>query len=123
MAKSHQKASFPDSSYPFDNSYQVEFHPTRCYFSECKEDRINFLIKCVDSDCQKWFCNKICTNGQKKGSHLFQHLKDELHNTIELNHQINSRFKNLRCSSCKTRNIFSLGYVTKKNSLMTQICA
>ena len=51
MAKSHQKASlvsFPDYYSESENTDSI-----KCYFFQCKEDRINFLIKCIDSDCHK----------------------------------------------------------------------
>ena len=76
--------------------------PSCCY---CGCQNPKGLILC--NICRKWFCNCI---SMREGSHAFMHLSVAHHNSVSTHPSSVFKGTTLRCSSCKSTNVFDLRF-------------
>lgn len=96
-------------------SNHTNYDPYTMKCDYCPNTHRADLIKCISSDCNRYFCYNRLVSGTRT-SHIISHLKTASHNSIEIYSEISESFHRPSCSGCKTSNIFSLGYIfhTKK---------
>jgi RNA helicase (UPF2 interacting domain)/AAA domain len=98
-------------SYRNKRSYDDDEEYRKCFI--CGEGRERLLFKCIDHACNEWYCNKI-TPGTTPSSHVYYHLNLRGHNVIKPNNIILARYGDLKCFECSNRNVFSLGFLSRK---------
>jgi regulator of nonsense transcripts 1 len=79
-----------------------------CAYCGCHNKQA--VVKCLGKDCNKWFCN----GGMSNGSHLIMHLVKSRHKEIQLHPESPLKDAGLECHSCKTTNVFMLGFMPAK---------
>lgn len=85
----------------------INEEPVRC--SYCYNSDPASLLQC--KICNKWFCNST-ELGQ--GSHIYLHLSLSKHRCVKTTPQSRFHGANLKCSKCKSNNVFDLRYDSRR---------
>lgn len=82
----------------------------RCAY--CGINNQNYLVKCNEKDCQRWFCDGRLD--EFSASHIVFHLTKSKHKEIFLNDNSPIGEMVLECYSCACKNIFLLGFLESR---------
>jgi regulator of nonsense transcripts 1 len=69
----------------------------------------NLLVRCIEKDCQRWFCNGRVDD--YSASHAVFHLTKSKHKEVFVGEQSQVGEMVLECYSCSSKNIFLLGFL------------
>ena len=95
-------------------------NPIICGYCQCKSN--DLLIKCIDANCNRWFCNSDLVKGAV-GSHIYLHLNKSNHKVIELHRNRHCKIGKIECKICKEDKVFSLGMHVYSHELYCRQCS
>ena len=111
---SHQNSFISVASCPASGINQM-----MCEY--CKTKNHETLIKCIDEHCNRWFCNSDKVKGAG-GSHIFLHLKKANHKVVDLHPLRQCKFGKIKCISCTSDKVFSLGILLDTRQIYCRMC-
>lgn len=79
------------------------------------------MVRCVDKNCGKWFCNSSAGNYAGGASHIIQHLVKSKHKEVTLHPESVLGETNLECYNCGCKNVFLLGFVPAKTEQVVML--
>lgn len=86
----------------------------------CGETSENTLFQCSEAECGRWFCNNGIIK-ETKASHLIFHLNRFNHRKVEAHEYSQLGPIIFECISCKTSNIFSLGFIQAFDAIYCRV--
>eukprot|EP00163_Fabomonas_tropica_P009292 TRINITY_DN1909_c0_g1_i2.p1 TRINITY_DN1909_c0_g1~~TRINITY_DN1909_c0_g1_i2.p1 ORF type:complete len:1112 (+),score=271.16 TRINITY_DN1909_c0_g1_i2:105-3440(+) len=96
----------------------TELPPHACNY--CGIHSSASVVRCNAPKCGKWFCN---SRGNTSASHIITHLVRARHKEVALHEESPMGDSILECYNCGCRNIFLLGFISKKNeSVVVLLC-
>ncbi|OMJ85788.1 hypothetical protein SteCoe_12777 [Stentor coeruleus] len=101
-----------------DDQYLPEDEQIACDY--CGETSENTLFRCAEAECGRWFCNNSFIK-ETKASHLIFHLNTFNHKKVEVHEFSQLGPIVFECISCKTSNIFSLGYIPAFDAIYCRV--
>ncbi|KAL4460510.1 hypothetical protein ABPG74_000261 [Tetrahymena malaccensis] len=97
-----------------EETYEIDFKNLPSHACEyCGVHNKNSVVKCLNKDCNKWFCN-----GKQQGqgaSHIIMHLVKSKHKEIQVHADNQNSDTTIECYICENKNIYLLGLVHLKN--------
>ena len=109
-----QASPAPSASHPVNR-------PATIMCEYCQSKNSELLIKCIDDNCNRWFCNSERVKGAVS-SHIFLHLKKANHTVIELHQHRFCKIGKVKCNSCGNDNVFSLGMLLETHQIYCRQC-